>query len=94
MSMVPAIFAGNTIEYTLVSFYQGIDIKFRVDAFGLLFATVSSFLWIVTSFYSIGYMRSNKEHAQTRYYTCFAISLSSTDCRRFFSKPDHAVLVL
>ncbi len=78
MSMVPAIFAGNTIEYTLVHFYQGIDIKFRVDAFGLLFATISSFLWIVTSFYSIGYMRSNKEHAQTRYYSCFAISLSST----------------
>lgn len=77
MSMVPAIFAGNTIEYTLVSFYQGIDIKFRVDALGMLFATVSSFLWIVTSFYSIGYMRANKEHAQTRYYACFAISLSS-----------------
>jgi multicomponent Na+:H+ antiporter subunit D len=77
MSMVPAIFAGNTIEYTLVTFYQGIDIKFRVDALGMLFATVSSFLWIVTSFYSIGYMRANKEHAQTRYYACFAISLSS-----------------
>jgi multicomponent Na+:H+ antiporter subunit D len=78
MSMVPAIFAGNTIEYTLVTFYQGIDIKFRVDAFGLLFATVSSFLWIVTTFYSIGYMRTSKEHSQTRYYMCFAISLSST----------------
>lgn len=77
MSMVPAIFAGHTIEYTLVTFYQGIDIKFRVDALGLLFATVSSFLWIVTTFYSIGYMRSNKEHAQTRYYACFAISLAS-----------------
>jgi multicomponent Na+:H+ antiporter subunit D len=61
-----------------VSFYQGIDIKFRVDAFGLLFATVSSFLWIVTTFYSIGYMRTGKEHAQTRFYACFAISLSST----------------
>jgi multicomponent Na+:H+ antiporter subunit D len=78
ISMVPVILGGNTIEYTLFSFYEGIDIKFRVDAFGLLFATVSSFLWIVTTFYSIGYMRSNKEHAQTRYYTCFAISLSST----------------
>ncbi len=77
ISMAPAIFSGQTIEYTLVTFYQGLDIKFRVDAFGLLFATVSSFLWIVTTFYSIGYMRSNKEHAQTRYYTCFAISLSS-----------------
>lgn len=78
VSMVPAILAGNTIEYTLVTFYQGIDIKFRVDALGLLFATVSSFLWIVTTFYSIGYMRSGNEHAQTRFFTCFAISLSST----------------
>lgn len=77
VSMIPAVFNGNVIEYTLVTFYKGIDIKFRVDALGLLFATVSSSLWIVTSFYSIGYMRTNKEHAQTRYYTCFAISLSS-----------------
>jgi multicomponent Na+:H+ antiporter subunit D len=76
--MVPAIFSGHTIEYTLVSFYQGIDIKFRVDALGLLFATVSSFLWIVTTFYSIGYMRAGKEHAQTRFFACFAISLSAT----------------
>lgn len=78
ISMAPAILAGNTIEYTLIHFYQGIDIKFRVDALGLLFATISSFLWIVTTFYSIGYMRSAKEHAQTRYFTCFAISLSAT----------------
>lgn len=77
ISMVPAILSGNTIEYTLVTFYEGIDIKFRVDALGLVFATVSSFLWIVTTFYSIGYMRSAKEHSQTRYFACFAISLSS-----------------
>jgi multicomponent Na+:H+ antiporter subunit D len=78
ISMAPVILSGNTIEYTLVSFYQGIDIKFRVDALGLLFASVSSFLWIITTFYSIGYMRANKEHAQTRYFACFALSLSST----------------
>ncbi len=78
ISMAPLIFSGNTIEYTLISFYEGIDIKFRVDALGLLFATISSFLWIVTTFYSVGYMRSGKEHSQTRFYTCFAISLSAT----------------
>ena len=77
ISMAPLIFSGHTIEYTLVTFYQGIDIKFRVDALGLIFATIASFLWIVTTFYSIGYMRANREHAQTRYYTCFAISLSA-----------------
>jgi multicomponent Na+:H+ antiporter subunit D len=78
MSMVPAILSGHVIEYTLIHFIQGVDIKFRVDALGMVFATVSSLLWIVTTFYSIGYMRSSNEHAQTRYYTCFAISLSAT----------------
>jgi multicomponent Na+:H+ antiporter subunit D len=77
ISMAPAILSGHVIEFTLVTFSQGIDIKFRVDALGLLFATVSSFLWIITTFYSIGYMRAGKEHAQTRYYACFAISLAS-----------------
>jgi len=77
ISMAPLVFSGNTIEYTMVTFYQGIDIKFRVDSLGLTFATISSFLWIFTTFYSIGYMRSTKEHAQTRYFACFAISLSS-----------------
>ncbi len=77
ISMVPTILAGQTIEYNLVTFCQGIDIKFRVDAFGLLFASVSSFLWILTTVYSMGYMRTNKEHAQTRFFACFAISLAS-----------------
>ncbi|MEJ5349854.1 MAG: monovalent cation/H+ antiporter subunit D family protein [Desulfosoma sp.] len=79
VSMVPTILSGHTIECILVEgFYKGIDLKFRVDAFGLLFATVSSFLWILTTFYSVGYMRAGKEHSQTRYFSCFAISLSAT----------------
>jgi multicomponent Na+:H+ antiporter subunit D len=42
-----------------------------------LFATVASGLWIVTSIYSIGYMRGNNEQNQTRFYVFFAISISS-----------------
>lgn len=77
ISMVPVILAGNTIEYTLLSILPGVEIKFRVDALGLIFATTASFLWILTSIYSIGYMRSLKEHAQTRYFACFAVTLSA-----------------
>jgi multicomponent Na+:H+ antiporter subunit D len=77
ISMAPAILAGNRIEYTLIRFLPGIDLAFRVDPLGMLFGTIASFLWIVTSFYSIGYMRTLDEHAQTRYYACFALSLSS-----------------
>jgi multicomponent Na+:H+ antiporter subunit D len=76
-SMLPVILRGDVIEYTFWTFLPGIDIKFRVDAFGIFFALTASFLWILTSLYSIGYMRTLKEHAQTRYYICFAIALSS-----------------
>ena len=75
-SMVPQILDGRVITYNLFTIYPGINLSFRVDGFSMLFACVSSFLWIVTTFYSIGYMRGLKEHAQTRYYTCFALTLS------------------
>ncbi|MDF1534643.1 MAG: monovalent cation/H+ antiporter subunit D family protein [Methanosarcinaceae archaeon] len=77
LSMLPLILAGKTITYTLVEILPNIPIAFKVDAFGELFALTASFLWILTTAYSIGYMRSLKEHAQTRYYFCFAIALSS-----------------
>jgi multicomponent Na+:H+ antiporter subunit D len=44
----------------------------------MLFALVSSSLWIITTAYSIGYMRALKEHSQTRYFVFFAIALSAT----------------
>jgi multicomponent Na+:H+ antiporter subunit D len=77
-SMVPAVLAGKRLELTLVEVLPGVALAFRVDAFGLLFALVSSFLWIVTSAYSIGYMRGLDEHSQTRYFSFFALSLSAT----------------
>jgi len=58
VSMIPAVLGGQKIVYDLVEVLPGVGISFRVDAFGLLFALVSSSLWIVTSVYSIGYMRS------------------------------------
>lgn len=79
LTMIPAVLAGNTVHYTLFSLTSGVPIiAFRVDALGLLFAATASFLWILTTFYSISYMRSLNEHAQTRYYFCFAITLSAT----------------
>jgi multicomponent Na+:H+ antiporter subunit D len=78
LSMLPAILHGKEIVYTLVEFLPGAAIKFRVDALGMLFALVSSSLWIITSAYSIGYMRGLKEHSQTRYFCFFAFCLSAT----------------
>ncbi len=77
-SMIPEVLAGGSPECVLFRILPGIELAFRVDAFGLLFASGASLLWIVTSCYSIGYMRSLKEHAQTRYFACFALALSAT----------------
>ncbi|RJX28324.1 MAG: monovalent cation/H+ antiporter subunit D family protein [Desulfurivibrio sp.] len=77
-SMVPAILQGTEIVYTVAEVLPGVAIKFKVDAFGMLFALVSSTLWIVTTIYSIGYMRGLHEHSQTRYFCFFAIALSAT----------------
>lgn len=76
-SMAPTVLAGGTIEYDLFEVLPGIDFAFRVDSLGMVFATISSLLWIVTAVYSIGYMRSLNEHAQTRFQVCFAISLAA-----------------
>ncbi len=78
ISMLPAILKGNQIVYTLAEVVPGAAIKFRVDALGMLFALVASSLWILTSAYSIGYMRGLKEHSQTRYFCFFALALSAT----------------
>lgn len=78
LSMAGWVLAGNSHTYELWQILPGISIKFTVDGFGMLFALVASFLWIITSVYSIGYMRGLNEHAQTRYFVFFAVALSAT----------------
>jgi multicomponent Na+:H+ antiporter subunit D len=77
-SAVPDVLAGRIAGCVLFRILPGIELAFRIDAFGLLFAAGASLLWILTSFYSIGYMRSLKEQGQTRYFACFALALAAT----------------
>lgn len=78
LSMLPAVLEGTEFVFTVIEVIPKVPIRFRVDALGMLFALVSSSLWIVTSAYSIGYMRGLKEHSQTRYFCYFALALSAT----------------
>jgi len=75
LSMTPVVLKNGPIQFSGFDLFPGIDFAFRVDALGLIFATTSSCLWILVSIYSIGYMRSLKEHAQTRFYFSFAVAL-------------------
>ena len=62
---------------TLIDVVPGLEIAFKVDALGILFALVASGLWILNTLYSIGYMRAHDEHKQTRFYACFAIAIAA-----------------
>ncbi len=78
LSMLPLILDGHVIVCKLIDIFPGVSIGFRVDALGMIFGLVSSSLWIITSAYSIGYMRGLNEHGQTRYFCFFALALSAT----------------
>ena len=68
---------GGRPEITLFEVMPSLPVAFTVEPLGALFAAIASFLWIVTSIYSIGYMRGHHEVNQTRFYAYFAVSIGS-----------------
>src|SRR3989304_4915536 len=76
---LPAAFAGTPVRLVIVEdMLPGLAPGPGAAEFGLLFGSLASFLWILTTVYSVGYMRGLKEHAQTRYFACFAIVIGAT----------------
>jgi len=76
-SLHDAVLQGARPAIDLVEPLPGLKIGFEVEPLGMLFALLASFLWVVTSVYSIGYMRSHHEWRQTSYYSYFALALGS-----------------
>ena len=78
LAILPLVLADLPVELELLAPVPGLKIAFAVEPLGMIFAGVASFLWIVNSIFSIGYMRGNKEPRQTRFYVCFAIAIGAT----------------
>lgn len=78
LALLPGVLDGERPQLFALEMFPGIAIGFRIEPLGMLFALVASALWIVTSVYSIGYMRGNEEPHQTRFYVCFALALAAT----------------
>jgi len=68
---------GTEVSWTGIEIFPEIAIYFRIEPLGMIFSLIASFLWLITSIYSIGYMRGHEEQNQTRFYICFAIAISS-----------------
>ncbi|HIG29333.1 MAG TPA: monovalent cation/H+ antiporter subunit D family protein [Verrucomicrobiales bacterium] len=76
LSMVAPLLDGQEIYFKLIDVVPSMSIAFRVEPLGMIYALIASGLWILNSLYSVGYMRANGEKHQTRFYVCFALSLS------------------
>lgn len=75
ISMFLRVGAGDPPELMVVRPMAGLEIAFRLEPLGALFAVMASVLWAVNSLFSIGYMRGAREANQTRFYMCFALAM-------------------
>lgn len=63
-------------EVELYRINKFLDVYFRIDKLGILFASIVSFLWICTLFYSIEYMKH--EGKEEKFFTFFILTLGVT----------------
>ena len=77
-SLLGPVLEGARPQAHVIDVAPGLEIAFKVEPLGMLFALIASSLWVVNSIYSIGYMRANDEPRQTSFYVCFAVALGST----------------
>jgi multicomponent Na+:H+ antiporter subunit D len=77
IALIPGALAGEAPELMLFELVDGVTLGFRADAAGVVFAAMASVLWLLTSVYAIGYVRTTDEHRQTRFYASFAICMAS-----------------
>ncbi len=77
ISLYQGLQQGESISVYWGELLPGLKISFSIEPLGMLFALIASFLWLITTVYAIGYMRGHHEQNQTRFYSCFAIAISS-----------------
>ena len=71
-ALLPVLIGGE-MRLHLFSLSGSLEIFFRADTAGKIFAAVMAFLWAAAGIYSFAYM-ANEEH-QRRYYACYLMTL-------------------
>lgn len=87
LSLLPEVLAGGRPEIVLFDIAPGFALHLRADPAGMVFALLASTLWIITSLYSVGYMREGKYPHQSSYFASFAVCVSSAIGIAFAANP-------
>ncbi len=61
---------------TRVAFLPGLDLVLRADTLSVLFVTLSSVLWLVTTIYAIGYLEDSPH--RSRFFGFFSLCVTAT----------------
>ena len=62
----------------LLTLLPQIPLALAAEPLGLLFALTASGLWVISTFYTMGYLHANRSTNQKRFYTCFTFALGCT----------------
>ena len=73
--MLWGVSIGQSYE-TRVSFLPGLDLVLRADSLSLLFVTLSSALWMLTTVYAIGYLEGSPH--RSRFFGFFSLCVAAT----------------
>ncbi len=77
LCIYPYVLNGDAPGIILAKPIEGVSFALQVEPLGLMFATIASGLWILTTIYGMGYMRGANEPNQTRFFFCFALSITA-----------------
>ncbi|RJP30214.1 MAG: hypothetical protein C4536_10305 [Actinobacteria bacterium] len=69
LSLLPGILDGNTYTIKLASVVQGLEMRLSVDTLGYYFSLILSFIWMLTTLYSISYI----DHKENRFFAFMAL---------------------
>ena len=75
-SLFPLVLVEGVNPEVALPFLPGIDLVLRVDGLALLFATLSSVLWLLTTIYALGYLRGRPH--QSRFFGFFSLCVTAT----------------
>lgn len=77
------IINGNFVSFELFKLSPTLTIFFSVDRPAILFAILASFLWIITNFYSFGYLKGTDDKKDVSFYCFFSLTLFATTALAF-----------
>lgn len=75
-TLFPLVLVEEVYPEVTLPFVPGLDLVLRVEPLSLLFAALSSVLWLITTVYAIGYLRGKPN--QSRFFGFFSLCVTAT----------------